>query len=60
MYGSMTPLLTEFLKPDLIAKMASGAGFLMSPARRKPSLQQCPRSSQGSPTSPRNPMEAGR
>ena len=26
MYGSMTPLLTEFLKPDLIAKMASMAG----------------------------------
>jgi hypothetical protein len=27
MYGSMTPLLTEFLKPDLIAKMASEAGI---------------------------------
>ena len=27
MYGSMTPLLTEFLTPDLIAKMASVAGI---------------------------------
>ena len=27
MYGSMLPLLTEFMKPDLIAKMASGAGI---------------------------------
>jgi Bacterial protein of unknown function (DUF937)/PRC-barrel domain len=27
MYGSMTPLLTEFLKPDLIAKMASRVGI---------------------------------
>src|SRR5262249_35934686 len=27
MYGSLTPLLTEFLKPDLIAKMASVAGI---------------------------------
>jgi hypothetical protein len=27
MYGSLTPLLTEFLKPDLIAKMASAAGI---------------------------------
>src|SRR5262245_42544649 len=27
MYGSMLPLLTEFLNPDLIAKMASGAGI---------------------------------
>src|SRR5262249_16492116 len=25
--GGITPLLTEFLKPDLIAKMASGAGI---------------------------------
>ena len=27
MYGSLTPLLTEFLKPDVIAKMASVAGI---------------------------------
>jgi Bacterial protein of unknown function (DUF937)/PRC-barrel domain len=27
MYGSLTPLLAEFLKPDLIAKMASVAGI---------------------------------
>src|SRR5215467_1934503 len=27
MYGSLAPLLTEFLKPDLIAKMASAAGI---------------------------------
>src|SRR5262245_61034053 len=27
MYGSLTPLLTEFLKPDLIAKMTSVAGI---------------------------------
>jgi hypothetical protein len=27
MYGSMTPILTEFLKPDLIAKMASRTGI---------------------------------
>ena len=27
MYGSMLPLLTEFMKPDVIAKMASGAGI---------------------------------
>src|SRR5262245_59135879 len=27
MYGSMTPLLNEFLKPDVIAKMASAAGI---------------------------------
>src|SRR4029453_14167976 len=27
MYGSMLPLLTEFMKPDLIAKMASAAGI---------------------------------
>jgi len=26
MYGSMTPILTEFLKPELIAKMASRVG----------------------------------
>ena len=26
MYGSMTPILTEFLKPELIAKMASKVG----------------------------------
>ena len=27
MYGSMLPLLNEFMKPDLIAKMAAGAGI---------------------------------
>jgi len=27
MYGSMLPLLTEFMKPEVIAKMASGAGI---------------------------------
>src|SRR5215472_8092699 len=27
MYGSMTPILTEFLKPDLITKMASRTGI---------------------------------
>src|SRR5262249_18735846 len=27
MYGSMLPLLTEFMKPDVVAKMASGAGI---------------------------------
>jgi len=27
MYGRLAPLLTEFLKPDLIAKMASAAGI---------------------------------
>jgi hypothetical protein len=27
MYGSMTPLLTEFLTPDLIGKMGSRAGI---------------------------------
>jgi hypothetical protein len=27
MYGSITPLLTEFLTPDLIARMASAAGI---------------------------------
>ena len=27
MYGSITPLLTDFLKPDVIAKMASSAGI---------------------------------
>src|SRR5262249_45515714 len=27
MYGSMLPLLTEFMNPDVIAKMASGAGI---------------------------------
>jgi Bacterial protein of unknown function (DUF937)/PRC-barrel domain len=27
MYGSMLPLLTEVMEPDLIAKMASGAGI---------------------------------
>jgi len=27
MYGNITPLLTDFLKPDLVAKMASAAGI---------------------------------